>query len=102
MEGYAVRSNMVMIRFIEGKQRAGMSLIVDKSKNLAINDIPKYWDEHPFIGEVMLVGRGIDYLAVGDFVLLRGLPANNEFVLIDGQIYYVLQESMILAIKKTV
>lgn len=101
------KSTKVIIRFLEPELRElddkGI-LIPEAAKNklreqIAFDDLPKYLKAHPHRGIVISVGEQIkenENINIGDIVYLRSVPGSTDFVLFNNNVYYSVDNAMIL------
>ena len=101
------KSTKVIIRFLEPELRElddkGI-LIPEAAKNklreqIAFDDLPKYLKAHPHRGIVISVGEQIkenENINIGDIVYLRSIPGSTDFVLFNNNVYYSVDNAMIL------
>lgn len=103
---YVPKSTKVLIRFIEGKQNKIVNNIInpEEKKVIYVDDYPKYYKEHPYIGYVLGIGSKIEQeeqnVLIGSTVLLKGIPNVYDACLINGEVLYSVDIAHVLCIQR--
>ena len=104
---YAVRSNKVLIKFFQTEFKDQSSNLIlpegTRAKQIEHEDLPKYLDEQELQGLVIGIGDKVQIeepvIQIGKIVYLRSLPTQMELVIIEHEVFYVVDLSIILCVK---